>query len=513
MGSFSFNLPSGQKFEIKGPPNLTLEQAKAIFDKQVSSGSLVGFKPGDVLSASTQAASGLKSAQAMLNQAQSGIIGALGAGIPGSTGTIGQASSALAQAGGALNGSLSNIPGVNGAAGPAVGNLASGINQSTNLVTSSIQSINKAITTIPVTNPINAADFVKTLPALGTIGNMSQSTVTASMASLTNLTGQKPTTISNTGGVGSFGLDINQLEKAGIVKPGMAALATAAGGTVSSILKSPTAFTGKLGINNLGDLTKNPQAQSTIQQNLMAAGLKDLNTVGVPVKSLSASALAGVSAISAKSVTAATAYLKNLPIPGDATGSIKQGFDKIMRDGAFASNLAETKLPPILKAEVVPTPAENTTNRATVDAASSRIIGNDKVPTLDYGPPPTATGGDAATLLKKMSSIIETYSVEYSSVNSKVSALENQQTITDENWQTVRQELREVGRRFNTSIQPLLDEIGRVINRLPTAEKAQYAAEYRAIEKGSFRSLVDQGTSIINRMTALKGRIDTVKLA
>ena len=510
MGSFSFNLPNGQKFEIKGPPNLTLDQAKAIFDKQASTGSLVGFKPGDVLSASTQAASGLKSAQAALNQAQSGITGALGAGIPGSTGIIGQASSALAQAGGALKGVLSNIPGVNGAAGPAVGNLASSVNQSTNLVTSSVQSINKAITSMPVTNPINAADFVKTLPALGSIGNMSQSTVTASMASLTNLTGQKTTTISNTGGIGSFGLDIKQLEKAGIVKPGMAALAAATGATIASVLKSPAAFTGKSGINNLGDLTKNPQAQSTIQQNLMASGVKDLNAVGVPTKSLSAAALAGVSAIAAKSVTAATAYLKNLPIPGDATGSIKQGFDKIMRDGAFASNLAETKLPPAFKAEVVPTPAENTTNRATVDAASSRIVGNEKVPTLDYGPPPASSEDRVVELLLKFKEENAIYATKLVDIRGKVSALENQQSITQAEWDTVRQEFRVAGQTGNAVLGPLRDEAIKLINRMPREDKKTYAAAFNTIEKEEYKELVDQSNALLARINQLKTKINTV---
>jgi hypothetical protein len=59
MSIFNFTNPvNGQPFEIKGPPGLSFDQAKAIFDKQVSAGSLVGFKKGDVLSAATQAADG-----------------------------------------------------------------------------------------------------------------------------------------------------------------------------------------------------------------------------------------------------------------------------------------------------------------------------------------------------------------------------------------------------------------------------------------------------------------------
>jgi len=525
MGSFNFTLPTnGQKFEIKGPPSLTLEQAKAIFDKQASTGALVGFKPGDVLSASTQAAAGLASAQAALTQAQSGITGALGAGAAaigqataalGATaaGAIGQVSSAFAQAGGALNGSLSNIPGINGAAGPATGILAAGVNQATNLVTSTVQTINKTITNLPVTAPINAADFVKTLPALGSIGNMGLNTVTASMASAKNLIGQRVETITNSGGVGQFGLDVSQLEKAGIVKPGIAELAKSTASTLSDVLKSPASFTGKLGINNLGDLTKNPQIQSTVQQALMATGLKDLNSLGVPIKDLSPQALAGLATVAAKSVTNAAAYLKNLPIPGDATGAIKSGIDNIMRDAAFATNLVENKLPLGLKSEVVPKAAENVTNRDTVDAAATRIVGNDKVPSLDYGPPPTATIDAVTQLLNKFKQSVPEYVSEINGLTGKVTALENQQSITQEQWSTVRQEFREIGLRSRAITDPIRDEVVTLINRLPATERRVGTAEYKAIEQGVFKAAVDIGSALLERINLLKSKISAVENA
>jgi hypothetical protein len=512
MGSFSFNLPNGQKFELKGPPNLTFEQAKAIFDKQASTGSLVGLKPGDVLSAATQAASGLQEAQAALNQAQGKIIGALGPGIPGASGAIGQASAALAEAGGALNGALSNIPGVNGAAGPAVGELARTLNQSTNLVTSSIQNINNAISKVPVVDPINAADFVKTLPALGNISNMSQATVTASLASVKNITGQQVDTISNTGGVGQFGFDVAQLEKAGVVKPGTAALATSAAATVASVLKSPTTFTGKLGINNLGDLTTNPQLQSTIQQGLMATGLKELNTVGVPIKSLVASAQAGLSAIAAKSVPAATAYLKNLPIPGDASGAIQQGFNKIMREGAFASNLAETKLPPAFKAEVIPVPAENTTDRQTVDAASTRIVGNEKVPTLNYGPPePASNQADIDAWVEKsfdfLNNHLNVVGRSYQAVNSKLAVLENRQSITQQEYDAVNNEYITARERYNARGPAIGREAIEIYQRLLPAQKRVIVGQPNS--PTNLSNLIKQ---IVDLATQIKARLAQVAL-
>jgi len=71
--SYTFN---GQLFEIKGI-GLTAEQLKAIGDQQAATGSLIGLRPGDVLSAATQAQAGLQSAQAQVGQALSGVTGAL----------------------------------------------------------------------------------------------------------------------------------------------------------------------------------------------------------------------------------------------------------------------------------------------------------------------------------------------------------------------------------------------------------------------------------------------------
>lgn len=345
---------SAQTFEVKGPPGLTFEQAKAIFDKQVSTGALVGYKPGEVLSSATQAAAGLPGAQSQLTQTLSGITGALGAGIPGSTQAIGTATQ--------LAGSVNPL--------------------------SSVKQITNAITTTNITAPIDVADFAKTTTALNKIKSMSVSTVTAVVAQAKNLVGQLPNVVSNTKGVGAVGLNLQQLETAGLIKPGTNAQATALGGatvSLASVLKSPSVWTGKDGISNLGSLTSNPAKQEAVLQGLMSKGLTDLAAVGVPVNSLSPQSLAGTALNAAKSVPATEAFLKGLPIPGDSTGEIKASFNTNIRDGAFAANLAETKIPNAFKEVDFPIPADNTVNRDTLNAAASRIVGNPKVPVPNYG--------------------------------------------------------------------------------------------------------------------------------
>ena len=382
---------SAQTFDVKGPPGLTFEQAKAIFDKQFSTGSLVGYRPGDVLSAATQAANGLPGAQAALDQALSGITGALGPGVPGAVQAIGSAQ----QLAGGINQTLAQgsavidqAAGDFGIAGPAVANaseLVATIQKAGSSAITYVETINTAIQTLPVTAPIGVADFTKTTTALGGIAALTTSDVTAVVAQSKNLVNQSATVVSDAKGVGSVGLDVNQLEAAGLVKPGTGSFLNTTGATLTSVLKSPTVWTGKDGITDLASLTTNPGKQEAVLQNLMVDGLNSLAAVGVPINSLSAQGVAGTALNAAKSVASTEAFLKGLPIPGDSTGEIKAAFDANIRDGAFAVNLADTKIPDAFKEFGFPFPASNTINRDTLNAAVGRIVGNDKVPIPNYG--------------------------------------------------------------------------------------------------------------------------------
>jgi hypothetical protein len=346
MSGFNFTLPNGQAFEIKGPPGLTKEQAQAIFDQQAKTGALVGFKPGDVLSAATQAADGLASAQAQVGQALSGITGALGAGIAGAAGAIGTVSSALGAAGGALGGSLAGISAsLTGAVGPAVSSITGAITgapgQIGSVATQAINTINSAITGTAVTLPIDIANFSKQIPALVPIANMSQPDVTAVMAQAKNLVGQGTDVLSNVKGVGSFGLDVSQLETAGLLKPGTSALAISTGSSITDMLKSPAVF----------------------------------------------------------------------------------------------------------KAIDFPVPAADTVNRETLDAATTRVLGNDKIPEPNYSSTASNSLSDDAfadrfsvLYAAVLNGIVNPTGRIYQSVESKLSALETRQNITRAQWEAINSE-------------------------------------------------------------------------
>ena len=505
---------SAKTFAIKGPPGLTREQAFAIFKKQADTGALVGFKPGETLSAATQAADGLAGAQAMVSQAQSGVAGSLNvgnfasglssAGIDLGTGRIPSVDAALAKgginggagafnsvlgsvagglgaAGGALNGSLAGItPGLTAAVGPAVSSVtrslggtagssqlgaalvgASGVQGS--VAVASIQTINKTITGLAVTSPINTADFTKIAGginpagALAGLGPMSVPEVNGVLAQAKNLVNQGSSVLSNAKGLGSFGLDAGQLETAGYVKPGTRALLAAGTSVFADVIKSPAVWTGKDGIKSAADLLKNVPKQSQIQQDLMAKGVAGLAAVGVPVKNLSSQGLAGMALNAAKDLPSAEAFVKGLPIPGDATGSVQAAFSSAVRDGAFAVNLVQTKIPAEFKQQDTPVPAENTVNRSTLDAASTRVIGNDKIPTPNYGPTETKieNQADVEDYVNKATIYINQYlnpaGRSTFEIESKLSALENQQTISPEAFSAIDGEYQQVRDAFNSN--------------------------------------------------------------
>jgi hypothetical protein len=530
---------SAKTFSIKGPPGLTREQAFAIFKKQADTGGLVGFKPGEVLSAATQAADGLAGAQAMVSQAQSGVTGSLNVGsftsslsasgvdlatgripsidsafakggVNGGAGAfnsvLGSVAGGLGASGGALNGSLAGItPGLTAAVGPAVNSVtrslggtagssqlgsalvgAAGIQGS--VAVTSIQTINKTITGVPVTSPIDIADFTKIAGginpagALAGLGPMSVPEVNGVLAQAKNLVNQASSAISNTKGLGSFGLDAGQLETAGYIKPGTRALLAAGTNVFADVIKSPAVWTGKDGIKSATDLLNNVPKQSQIQQDLMAKGVAGLAAVGVPVKNLSSQGLAGMALNAAKDLPSAEAFAKGLPIPGDATGSVQAAFSSAVRDGAFAVNSVQTKIPAEFKQQDIPVPSDNTVNRSTLDAASTRVIGDDKVPTPNYGPRTAVENeADVTAYVDKSIELINKYinpsGRAMSAVRVKIEALANQQSISQQAYDAVNNEYQKIRQDYNSQAPALAGEVLGLYNRLTKAQQ-QVADSY-----------------------------------
>ena len=359
-----FGLPdlvaTSKTFEVSGPPNMTREQAFAIFQKQASAGGLTGFQPGDIVSAQTQAADGLSAAQAELTQ-----------GFAGFPGTDRGAQNQLVSIAESAKQSL--------AAGNT-GNLQSRITNGGTILQQTSGKIG-ALFGVPVTNGINVADFAKTATAVMPMAGLSTTDVRATMASVGTATGQNFDQITNNIGVGKFGFDAPQLETAGLLKPGTASTFLNQGSNdLTSVLKSPAVWTGAGGITGLDSFLKNPAAQNLTQQNLMSSGLASAGALGVPLNELSPKSLGGMSSIFAKDSAAGADWIKG-QLPPDKQAD----FDAKFKEAQFAVGTAEQKLNDPVLQQAPPGESENTVNRQTVDAATTRFVGNDKVPSLAYG--------------------------------------------------------------------------------------------------------------------------------
>lgn len=396
MSEFKFSLDAAKEvFTVKAPPGMTFDQAKAIFDKQASTGSLTGLKVGDALSSATQAAQGLSSAAASLSQTASGIGGTVSGALQGALKNI--PSGAIGRTiGDAVTGAGSGANGILQAASALPSSIAGAVNSGISVAKQTLGGIQSAAAgALAPTAAIGIPDFAKQVPALGGISNLSVSEVTASLASASRSIGQVANQVSNSIGVGKFGFDGSQLEAAGVLKPGTVSQFLSSGtNTLTSVLKSPTVFTGKAGITSLKDLLGSLPKQETIQQELMSNGLTGVQALGIPTDKLSVGALAGTALNAAKSIPNTMDWAQGKALASD----VKTALNETARNASFAVDFAETKVDDAMKQLAPGEPVFDTVNRVTLNAAAIRVIGNPKIPPVEYNnTPPTVTTSELVT--------------------------------------------------------------------------------------------------------------------
>jgi len=362
--------PTGETFTVEGPPGMTEAQAREIFLQQNQAGSLVGLKSGSFINSSTQAAGGLSGALGQLTQQIAGFGGS---------------------AQGAITGSLNRL--TNSAQALPTSELLTSAKSVASRVVGGITSV---LNTTPVTNGITAGDFARQATALAPVGNLDTTQVKSALSQTTKLVAQPEDAVSDSKGVGKYGLDAVQLETAGMIKPGTVSRYLAQdANSLTSVLESPAVWTGQDGVNSLDTLLASPSKQDRIQQELMTIGLSRLQEFGVPTDQLDPQALAGTALNAAKSPTAALAWAQGQSLP---TG-VKAAYDTVARDGAFAVNFGDTKTSDAMTQTFPGLPAEDTVDRATLNAASQRVTGDPKIPQVAYTSVPP--GPSTAELEKK----------------------------------------------------------------------------------------------------------------
>lgn len=526
MSTFSFDL-NGKVFSLKAPPGINEEQARAIFKQQADTGSLVGVKVGDALSAATQAAGGLTTAASQLSQQAAGAVGSLSTAtnlnsITASIGTAGQAAAnqvAASQQGVAsafnslTTGASSGVATVSRALSASGTSLtpSSVLNQpltgaaaaAGSLANGAVSALSTAIKATP-TNAVNLADIAKQGPALGKIGNLSQADVQGTLAQASKLIGQNASTVSNALGVGKFGLDAGQLEKAGLVKPGTAAAFLSKGqNDLVSVLKSPTVWTGKDGVKGLDNLVSNPGLQNKVQQDLMGKGLTQLKSVGLPTDKLNPQALAGLATNAAKSVPDTVAWAKNSPA---LPAGVKTALGSVAAAGAFAVALVKKKVDAPVLQETKPEPATNTANTETLTAAAERVVGDARVPDVA----PNSTVGDFRAKMRAFLDLLKGLIASFKGIEATVNDYKDRPNITLAEWNTVNNELVAVKALYNQRGDELYGAVVAAVKKLPEGEeksayirdvnKARVAAESLVLTaKELTKKVQDLANKIVNQ--------------
>jgi hypothetical protein len=334
------------------------------------------------------------------------------------------------------------------------------------------------------------------------------------MAQAKKLVDQTGTIVTNAKGLGEFGLSPAQLESAGFLKPGMAKFVADGASTVTDLLKSPAAFTGKDSITAVQGLLDNFVKQGLIQQGEMKKGLDALKAFGIPTDLLSSAGAAGAALNAAIDPAAAAAFLKNIPGIG---ADLADKFLANTRDGAFAAELVK-KIPPAFKAEQIPIPTANTVNRDTVTAAVTRVLGNPKIPEPNYGPVEPVPGREEEItetikrLATEIAALIASTDQELNALNANITTLEGRQTITDAEWEAVNAERQSIRGRYNPVVPPLNAQLTEAINAASEETRTAYTPVVNRVRTG-LRELVTKSIAAKTRTDELSKKREGINNA
>lgn len=236
------------------------------------------------------------------------------------------------------------------------------------------------LTGVPVQSAMSTANYLKEPQVTESIGNLTSSQLQGMLAQLKKSNNQLPTTVSATAGIGSYGVSPQALEQNGYLKPGTVKNFLGNPNQLESVLKSPTVWTGKGGMSNLNSFLGSPSTQNAVQTQVLNSSFKSLVQNGTVSTNTSAAALAPLLQISQKfGPGLADAWSK-----GSAPSNLVTQANDLAKQGQYALNFVNTKLPIGASGEATAGGFNNTVNRSSVDQAVKQILNNNKIPSPSY---------------------------------------------------------------------------------------------------------------------------------
>jgi hypothetical protein len=284
MAQFKYTLPSGAKFTMEAPAGTTQDQADYIFYSQVAAGALVDFVPGQSVTSTTSKL--VKFELSRMDRGTAGVDDTIILAIINGLPTVNTATKTIP--------SLANTPLTNPVTRAGMAAIVSG--RPAAVVGSGV-----TIGTGTGVAGSNAPGSGFTAPAIGALSSDQTLALMAQVASLVN---QPACTMTNEKGVGQYGLNCQQLEQAGYVKPNTYRKFLQSGSnTLVDVLSAPGIWTGLGGVSSSTDFLNNATAQNTAQATLMNNSYDSLQAAGV----ITTPAAQGLSAVVGQVYTGTTA--------------------------------------------------------------------------------------------------------------------------------------------------------------------------------------------------------------
>jgi hypothetical protein len=288
------------------------------------------------------------------------------------------------------------------------------------------EALNK-LKSVAVTGGVTVAGVLKQAAATVKIPGLDTSQITGIMGSIAKVTSQGANAVSSVGGIGKFGINPEQLEQQGFIKPGaISAFVKSApvpeitaldfaeaerinseGGNVTAeslaknrqlekILSSGSLWTGKGGVSNLANFTSNETLQSLTQQNVLSDSFGKLKELGTINGSETPEQLGSLLQTASKfGPETATDWVK-----GKAPADLVPDINNIAKDGQFAVNLVDTKIPDLGSLPFKVEGEVATVDRSKLDSAFNSLLGNPKIPLPSFGG--QAAGSAASDLYKSV---------------------------------------------------------------------------------------------------------------
>jgi hypothetical protein len=233
---------------------------------------------------------------------------------------------------------------------------------------------------VGVVSPIDTASFLEQDFAQIAVGTLDTTQVTGLLAQTKLDVNQAFDAVDAIKGIGAYGISASQLEESGYLKPGTVQTYLSDPANLRTVLASPTVWTGRDDIQNLGVFLTDPQLQSNAQNRIMVSALDGLKSAGVVTGNESPSDLASFVQTAAKFGVPNTVNWVNGTAPANLISDIKT----VARSGQYAVDFVDGRASDLVLGGSALPGYTNTVNRSVLDQAVSQVIGNPKIPAPNF---------------------------------------------------------------------------------------------------------------------------------